>query len=153
VPMDRHGSLRESLRLAQEVIRQGWILLIFPEGTRSTNGIMVDFKPSIGYLALSNKVDVLPMYLDGTFGALPKGSMLPKHRQIAAHIGPLLRYDELRRATEGMPKSDAYREASRLVELAVRRLAPPGSINRGPAAVPSTAKLTAESVMAPEVEE
>ena len=35
VPMERHGSLRESLRLAGEVIRDGYILLIFPEGTRS----------------------------------------------------------------------------------------------------------------------
>jgi long-chain acyl-CoA synthetase len=150
VPMDRHGSLRESLRLASEVIKQGYILLIFPEGTRSTTGVMVDFKPSIGYLALSNKVDVLPMYLDGTHDALPKGSVVPKNREIGANIGPLIRYEELKRATEGMPKSDAYREASRLVELAVRRLAPADSVNRGPAPPPVTSgKLTAESVMAP----
>jgi long-chain acyl-CoA synthetase len=153
VPMDRHGSLRESLRLASEVIKQGYILLIFPEGTRSTNGVMVDFKASIGYLALANKVDVLPMYLDGTYGALPKGSLLPKHREIAAHIGPLISHGQLRQATEGLAKSDAYREASRFVELAVRKLAPAGSVNRGPAAAPSVGKLTAESVMAPEADE
>ncbi|HEX9104097.1 MAG TPA: lysophospholipid acyltransferase family protein, partial [Polyangia bacterium] len=154
VPMDRHGSLRESLRLASEVIKQGYILLIFPEGTRSTTGVMVDFKPSIGYLALANKVDVLPMYLDGTHDAMPKGSFLPRRdkREIAAHIGPLISHEELRRATEGMPKSDAYRDASRLVELAVRKLAPADSINRGPAAPASTGKLTAESVMTPESE-
>jgi long-chain acyl-CoA synthetase len=154
VPMDRHGSLRESLRLASEVIKQGYILLIFPEGTRSTTGVMVDFKPSIGYLALANKVDVLPMYLAGTHDAMPKGSFLPRRdqRQVAAHIGPLITYDALKRATEGVPKSDAYREASRLVELAVRRLAPAGSVNRGPAAPASTGKLTAESVMTPESE-
>jgi long-chain acyl-CoA synthetase len=153
VPMDRHGSLRESLRLASEVIKQGYILLIFPEGTRSTTGVMVDFKPSIGYLALSNKVDVLPMYLDGTHDALPKGSVLPSKRDIGASIGPIIRCEELKRATEGMPKSDAYREASRLVELAVRKLAPPGSINRGPAPTTTTGKLTAESVMTPEASE
>jgi long-chain acyl-CoA synthetase len=154
VPMDRHGSLRESLRLASEVIKQGYILLIFPEGTRSTTGVMVDFKPSIGYLALANKVDVLPMYLAGTHDAMPKGSFLPRRdkREVAAHIGPLISYEELKRATEGVPKADAYREASRLVELAVRKLAPPGSINRGPAAPTSTGKLTAESVMTPESE-
>ena len=97
VPMDRHGSLRESLRLASEVIKQGYILLIFPEGTRSTTGVMVDFKPSIGYLALANKVDVLPMYLDGTHDAMPKGSFAAAQdkREIAAHIGPLI---SLRRA-------------------------------------------------------
>ena len=73
-------------------------------------------------------------------------------REVAAHIGPIITYDELKRATEGVPKSEAYREASRLVELAVRKLAPSGSINRGPAAPSSTGKLTAESVMTPESE-
>jgi len=101
--MDRHGSLRESLRLASEVMKQGYVLLIFPEGTRSPTGVMVDFKPSITYLALAHQVDILPMYLDGTHDALPKGSILPKNRNLAAHIGPLLTYEALRKATDGMP--------------------------------------------------
>jgi long-chain acyl-CoA synthetase len=147
VPMDRHGSLRESLRLASEVIKQGYILLIFPEGTRSTTGVMVDFKPSLGYLALSNQVDVLPMYLEGTHDALPKGSLLPKNRDIAAHLGPLIRYEQLKLATAGSPRSDAYREASRIVERAVRRLAPKGSPNRGDVMPASAERLTASSVM------
>jgi hypothetical protein len=50
-----------------------------------------------------------------------------------------------------VPRSDSYREASRLVELEVRKLAPAGSVNRGPAA-PTSGKLTAESVMTPENE-
>ena len=54
--------------------------------------------------------------------------------------------------TEGLAKSDAYREASRLVEVSVRKLAPAGSVNRGGTAPPSTGKLTAESVMTPEAE-
>jgi long-chain acyl-CoA synthetase len=147
VPMDRHGSLRESLRLASEVIKQGYILLIFPEGTRSTTGVMVDFKPSLGYLALTNGVDVLPMYLEGTHDALPKGSLVPKNRDIAAHIGPLITAAELKRATAGVARSDAYREASRIVERAVRRLAPKGSPNRGDAPPASQERLTASSVM------
>jgi len=147
VPMDRHGSLRESLRLASEVIRQGHLLLIFPEGTRSTNGVMVDFKPSLGYLALANKVDVLPMYLEGTHDALPKGSVLPKNREIAAHIGPLITYTELQKATAGLARAEAYREASRLVEVAVRKMAPKGSVNRGDAWAASPGRLTSASIV------
>jgi long-chain acyl-CoA synthetase len=152
VPMDRHGSLRESLRLASDQIHQGNILLIFPEGTRSTTGVMVDFKPSLGYLALTNKVDVLPMYLAGTHDALPKGSVFPKRREIAAHIGPLVRYEELVAATRGLTKSESYREASRLVELRVRALAPKGDPNREvapttPRAADGGPRLTAASVV------
>ncbi len=150
VPMDRHGSLRESLRLASEVIKQGYVLLIFPEGTRSTTGRMSDFKPSLGYLALANQVSVLPMYLAGTHDALPKGSLLPKNRDIAAHVGPLVTWQELKLATQGLSKSDAYREASRFVERAVRRLAPAGDPNRDDAPAPSGGRLTADSVMVPD---
>ncbi|MCS6913324.1 MAG: AMP-binding protein [Myxococcales bacterium] len=126
IPMDRHGPIRESLRLAEEAIRRGYILLIFPEGTRSEDGIMRPFKPSIGYLALHHQIDVLPMYLEGTHDAMPKGHILPTRRDIAAHIGPLITYQSLRAAVEKLPRSEHNRAATRLVEQAVRRLAPPG---------------------------
>jgi long-chain acyl-CoA synthetase len=141
LPMDRHGSLRESLRLASQVLRDGYILLIFPEGTRSQTGVMTDFKPSIGYLSLANQVDVVPMYLEGTHAALPKGSALPKKRDIAAHIGPLIPWQRLKEATEGLPRSEQYREASRMVEVAVRKLGklppPPRRVASVPAPTPA----------------
>ncbi len=120
VPMERHGSLRESLRTAADVLRQGRLLLIFPEGTRSPTGVMTEFKPSIGYLALVNQVDVVPIYLEGTYEALPRGAVVPAKRKIAAHIAPLITYGELRDATAGMGRSEQVREASRIVEAAVR---------------------------------
>ena len=93
VPMDRFGSVRESLRLASELLKEGYVLLIFPEGTRSRSGVMAEFKPSIGYLALANRADVLPIFLAGTHDALPVGSALPSGRDISAHIGPLLPFE------------------------------------------------------------
>jgi long-chain acyl-CoA synthetase len=130
VPMDRFGSLRESLRLASELLRQGWVLLIFPEGTRSRTGAMADFKPSVGYLALQNQADVLPVFLEGTHQALPVGSAIPRKREIAAHIGPLITSEVLRRATVGLRPSEANRVAARLIEDAVRRLDPTGEALR-----------------------
>jgi long-chain acyl-CoA synthetase len=122
LPIDRHGPLRESLRLAANVLHEGRILLLFPEGTRSEDGQLQPFKPSIGYLALTNDVDVVPMYLAGTHDALPKGRALPAHRNIAAHIGPTLTVARLRQAAAGLGKSEANREATRVVEEAVRTL-------------------------------
>jgi long-chain acyl-CoA synthetase len=122
LPMDRHGPLRESLRLAASVLREGRILLLFPEGTRSEDGQLQPFKASIGYLALANDVDVVPMYLAGTHDALPKGTLWPAQRKIAAHIGPVLTAARLRQAAASLGKSEANREATRLVEDAVRAL-------------------------------
>ncbi len=124
VPMDRHGSLRESLATASEVIKDGMILLIFPEGTRSENGVMGDFKASLGYLALTNRCGILPVYLAGTHDAMPKGSFLPKHRDVAAHIGPFFDYDKVAATAQGMSRAEGYRRVAREVEREVRRLCP-----------------------------
>src|SRR5947207_11619603 len=76
VPMERTGSLRQSLRHARSFLDRGYNALIFPEGTRSMTGQMADFKPIIGYLALHSRVGVLPVYLHGTYEAFPKGSSI-----------------------------------------------------------------------------
>ncbi len=60
------------------MIRDGYILLIFPEGTRSETGVMADFKPSLGYLAMTNKCGILLMYLHNTHEAMPKGQVLAR---------------------------------------------------------------------------
>jgi long-chain acyl-CoA synthetase len=122
IPMDRHGSLRESLRLAGEALKQGYNLLIFPEGTRSPTGELLEFKPTVGYLALTYRVDVLPLYLEGTYEALPKGAVIPKGKRLKVSIGPALPYGRLKDRTEGMARSESYREVARVVEAAVRAL-------------------------------
>jgi len=125
VPMERHGSLRESLRLAGEVIRDGYILLIFPEGTRSDTGVMADFKPSLGYLAMTNRCGILPMYLSGTYDAMPKGRYLPKRgERVAAHVGPFLSYDDVVKLGGSGSRSEQYRHITYHVEGVIRRLAP-----------------------------
>ncbi|MBT8494049.1 MAG: AMP-binding protein, partial [Deltaproteobacteria bacterium] len=124
VPMERHGSLRESLRLAGDTIREGYILLIFPEGTRSTSGVMIDFKPSLGYLAMANKCGILPMFLAGTHGAMPKGNYLPKRKEVGAHLAPYLSYERLQEMTAGMKRAESYRHIATYVEGEVRRMVP-----------------------------
>jgi long-chain acyl-CoA synthetase len=122
VPMDRHGSLRESLRMAGEALNQGFNLLIFPEGTRSPDGTLQEFFPTLGYLALHYGVDVLPMYLDGTFDALPKGSLFPRRKDLRVSIGPAIGLDAMRRATQGMSRSESYRYLTSHAHTVVRAL-------------------------------
>ena len=158
IPMDRHGSLRESLALAARSLRQGKNLLIFPEGTRATDGEIKDFKGSIGYLALTNKVGILPVYLKGTYDVLPKGRVVPKGRDLGALIGPFLPYEALAAMVHGLPRSEQHREVARVVEEAVRALATGGKapvlVPRstvgapGPAAAPAPAGMAAAGAAA-----
>jgi len=109
VPMERTGSLRQSLRHARSFLDRGFNALIFPEGTRSISGTMADFKPVIGYLALASRVGILPVYLDGTYAAFPKGSTILKSRDVAARIGRLLSAEELEEMTRSLARAEAYR--------------------------------------------
>jgi long-chain acyl-CoA synthetase len=109
VPMERSGSLRQSLRHARSYLDRGYNALIFPEGTRSMSGEMADFKPVVGYLALAARIGVLPVYLEGTYDAYPKGSAILKRRDVGARIGRLISIEELEEMTQGLPRAEAYR--------------------------------------------
>lgn len=122
VPMERTGSLRQSLRHARSFLDHGYNALIFPEGTRSVTGRMADFKPVVGYLALASRIGILPMYLEGTYEAMPKGSNVIKGRDIGARIGRYLEIDELEQMTKGMPRAEAYRMIAALVKHEVENL-------------------------------
>ncbi|HET9598168.1 MAG TPA: lysophospholipid acyltransferase family protein, partial [Anaeromyxobacteraceae bacterium] len=122
IPMERSGSVRASLRKAVEALRGGLYLLIFPEGTRSRDGVMAAFKPTAGYLALHCGVDVLPVHIAGTHQALPPGSVVPRKAKLRVTIGRPIPFEELRRRTEGLAKGEAHKVATRMMEEEVRRL-------------------------------
>jgi long-chain acyl-CoA synthetase len=120
--VDRKASLRQAIRQASEVIERGKIVLIFPEGTRSTTGEVQEFKPLVGHLALVHGIDILPMFLGGTHASLPKGATVPRTRDIVARIGPPLSVSDMRRLTDGMSMADAARDVARIAREAVLAL-------------------------------
>ena len=118
VALDRK-QVRAAIRQAGEVIDRGETVLIFPEGTRSPDGEVHEFKALVGYLALTHDVDILPVYLGGTYSSLKKGAVLPSSRDIFARIGPPLEMKQMRRLTAGMSSSDAAREVAKVAHRAV----------------------------------
>ncbi len=113
VPIERTGSLRQSLRHVTHILNEGYNALIFPEGGRQESGQIAEFKPIIGYLALNQKIGILPIYIWGTFDAFPKGTIIPKGKSIGAKVGAkvgrFLEYEELQKMTDGVPNTEAYR--------------------------------------------
>ena len=126
IPIERTGSLRQSLRHVTEILNEGYNTLIFPEGGRQTSGIIAEFKPIIGYLALNNKTGILPVYLWGTFEAFPKGATIPKKDSIGAKVGAkvgrFLEYDELFEMTKGVPNTEAYRLIAARVQFEIENM-------------------------------
>ena len=121
VPMERKGSLRKSLEWAFHLLEQGYNVLIFPEGTRSRQGTMQPFQRGLGHLVLRARVGVLPLYLS-THDALPPGAWYPQSRDVSAKIGPFLAFETLAGAASGLPRSDAERVVTALVQRVVEGL-------------------------------
>lgn len=82
----RSGSMSET---PGDVLAEGWSLLIFPEGTRSTDGWMGRFRLGAAYLACEHGVPVVPVAHRGTFAAMPRGQGWPSRgrRQLTIRFG------------------------------------------------------------------
>ncbi len=65
IPIDRGQVNQETFRLSLAALEQGKILAIFPEGTRSKDGSLLQGKPGVVALAMRSKVPLLPIAFYG----------------------------------------------------------------------------------------
>ena len=87
IPIDPAAYLNRALQMASFVLRNGKSLLIFPEGGRSYDGELMEFKKGVGILSEELNVPVIPAYIKGSFAALPRGAVRPKFVKIKVTFG------------------------------------------------------------------
>jgi 1-acyl-sn-glycerol-3-phosphate acyltransferase len=80
ISTEREGGRRsqQSLEIALEVLREGKLLGIYPEGTRSPDGYLYRGRTGVARLALTAKVPVIPCGLSGTDQVMPKNAKWPR---------------------------------------------------------------------------
>jgi 1-acyl-sn-glycerol-3-phosphate acyltransferase len=127
LPFDRQARGRQSLSICWKVLENpGNILIIFPEGTRSTTGDVADFKPGIGLLVAGTEHPVVPCYLQGAHRAWPKGAIFPRPRALRLTIGVPRTFSHLSRGKEAaVAISRELREAVVSLKSAAAASAPP----------------------------
>jgi 1-acyl-sn-glycerol-3-phosphate acyltransferase len=79
-PIKREGGDLEAMKAALAELEAGRVVIIYPEGTRSPDGAMIEFKRGVLLLVKKAKPTILPMAVDGTFDAWPKGRKFPRLR-------------------------------------------------------------------------
>jgi 1-acyl-sn-glycerol-3-phosphate acyltransferase len=88
ISIDRSNrkSAFRSLKEAARKIRDGVSVLIFPEGTRSTDGQIIAFKKGGFVLAVDAGVPIVPIVISGTRAVMPKGRLLIESRDVVMEI-------------------------------------------------------------------
>lgn len=94
IPLDRQKGGKEALKWAIKALKEGKIIGIYPEGTRSLNGKIQKGKTGVARLAVMAKVPVVPVGLIDMFEILPKGKCIPKLKRGTINIGKPLYFSK-----------------------------------------------------------
>lgn len=74
------------------LLRSGWSMVVYPEGTRSPDGWMTRFRMGAAWLAVEHQVPVVPISLRGSFAAMPRGARWPRpgRPEVRLRFGPAI---------------------------------------------------------------
>ncbi|MGL1891170.1 MAG: AMP-binding protein [Spirochaetaceae bacterium] len=76
--VDRKNSTIPALKAGADILRQGKTLVIFPEGTRTKDGRLSEFKTGAVFLAKELKKSIIPMTINGAYKVFPTNTFFPK---------------------------------------------------------------------------
>lgn len=91
IPIDRKDKKGEAIQLILNLLTnlsQMW-LIIFPEGTRSKDGKVHDFKRGVSLFSEKTQTPILFLYIEGNSALWPKGAFFAKPGKLTIHIGPV----------------------------------------------------------------
>lgn len=93
IPIKRGSGGNIMLEKAEEAIRAGDIVVMFPEGTRSRTGL--PGKARTGFLILTARTlcPIIPIRISGSFDCMPPGSRFPKPGKIQVAFGKPIQYN------------------------------------------------------------
>jgi len=105
------GQRHELGDLRQRLIHQPAIYIVFPEGGRSREGQLHEFKPGFATLVAGTSIPVLPCYLSGCFAALPPDTHVVHPRKIVLKIGTPMIFETVVNHADGWRQiADTARE-------------------------------------------
>jgi 1-acyl-sn-glycerol-3-phosphate acyltransferase len=116
-PVKRYTADRAALRRAEDLLKQGEAVIIFPEGKLSPDGQVQPLLPGVLLIAKGANVPIVPTVLIGTDLIIPYGSTVPRRsgKRTTVRFGPPVTVAELTGGGKG--SAAMHRGAERLREL------------------------------------
>jgi 1-acyl-sn-glycerol-3-phosphate acyltransferase len=135
IPVDRDGNDMSALKTIIRLVRSGKGVVLFPEGTRSPDGLLQRGKQGIGLIIAKTGAPVQPMRIFGSREAFPKGSGKITPVPISVVVGEPIHFtqQELDPASHGGDERTLYQALSDRVMGAIAALQLPESLPSGQA--------------------
>ena len=90
-PVDIHRPLdKDAIEKAIKKLKEGEVVVVYPEGTRSRDGALHRGQAGAGFFAVKAGVPVLPVYIRGAYAAFPPGAWVIRPQKISVHFGKIL---------------------------------------------------------------
>ncbi len=122
IPVNRKDgeSRKQAFAQALRRLKQGYILNIYPEGTRSRDGKLHEFKSGVARLHLESGAPVLPVAVKGSYELMPPGQKLKIKKTVSLIVGKPLDFEKERNIASGLDKSS--QEYHRLCDGIVKQI-------------------------------
>ena len=121
-PVDRGAADVDAFRLAQRILDEGHVLVVFPEGTRSTTGGLQEAKDGLALLALRSGAPILPVGVSGTDRFWPRHSFPRPGGRVGLRVGEAFRLSDV--VPDGVDRKTAKRIATAAIMARIAELLP-----------------------------
>ncbi|MGD2278923.1 MAG: AMP-binding protein [Candidatus Omnitrophota bacterium] len=108
IPLDFSSHLVEALRSCYYVLNHNKKLFLYPEGLRTLNGSIGDFKKGFGILVKETNAKLVPVLIEGAYEAWPRTSKFPRPHPVTVRFGKALDAAELEKEGLEMGAEDGY---------------------------------------------
>lgn len=96
-PVKKNATNLQVMKDACQLLKEGYKVLMFPEGTRSKDNQLRRIKPGIGLLLSKSESLIIPTYIHGTFGVWNRERKFPKlWGKTAVVFGSPIRWDDFK---------------------------------------------------------
>lgn len=95
VPIDRESSALKAMKAVIQRLEGGAAVIIFPEGARTHDGHLGEFKSGFALIAKKAGVPIVPVAIVGGFECWPRTRLLPRPGRIRLEFGPILSAEQV----------------------------------------------------------
>src|SRR5579872_1572906 len=127
VPVDRDGGGAAGLKAIMDRLHAGGAIILFPEGTRTTDGKLQPARSGIGLTVIKSEAPVVPVRVFGTYEAWGRQTSFPKPRRVALKYGKPMNFADLRREAQNCSKArlkEIYQQVADEIMAVIAKMEP-----------------------------